>query len=762
MSRGRKRRRGSRADAGRDTEDDLEAAGEDPYVPQDYGDKEPLSPPNRDSSSVSLEPDKSTALQRDPQLNIHNLSFILHPCHEPSSPDQDTQSPNAEPAPAQQQPALLTRAVTALGLTDQSLQTMIKTYFDNMVAINLFHEPTFSQKLNTITTATQAKALLAAMMGYTAKFTTLDEGANKRAKSNLSAHYVNLALSFATEALHECGDEEPPLCILQAFIVLSHCQLTEGVRGKSWRSLGTCVRLAYEMNLHLVDTETMDGDVEVDAAQWCKDEEKRRAWWAVWEMDVFATTIRRTPTAIEWGQIETLLPVDDIYWFQNRPHGSCFFLKEPLCRWKTLQESGLQSAKAWYIVINSLMKDAQQISSPRGVYKAARGHRDPPRDSNSHAQARQNLEALGNLVHCLALALPEHLRFRNQPLGFEGRENGQITSARQLHCSIYNIYVMQQLARLMIYRYAIFARQTQDASFGKNSNRAQGENIDMDSFPMRQYFDAANNILNIVVRSCEDHIQHINPFLSSTIWLAAAIQLVHRGLSRTDDANARLIQSRFEVLHLTYKKCVSFWNIQTAMQQNLEALEAQLESSQASARDNNPENNLAGYDKQAFMLPSGASNNHSYPQAPNDELNGCVDGERRLSHDAQRRNDNPAAEISHFQSPPSTLNEVACDRGNDTAFGTTTTRAPRDTETVGDMIQPPLNVPVCDTFDVMSHLDDGLIEPLLFWKNNHQSLIPQVEGSGRIPDAGGYIDWRDMGLPSDIQSLLIRSHGQTL
>jgi hypothetical protein len=66
-------------------------------------------------------------------------------------------------------------------------------------------------------------------------------------------HFLNLALKYIDDALAECGDEPPPLCILQALIITGHCQLIEGVRGKAWRSLGICIRLAYELNLHLVD-----------------------------------------------------------------------------------------------------------------------------------------------------------------------------------------------------------------------------------------------------------------------------------------------------------------------------------------------------------------------------------------------------------------------------------------------------------------------------------------------------------------------------
>jgi len=92
-----------------------------------------------------------------------------------------------------------------------------------------------------------------------------------------------------------------------------------------------------------------------------------------------------------------------------------------------------------------------------------------------------------------------------------------------------------------------------------------------------QYYDAADCILGIVNRSCEEHILHINPFLSSTIWLASAVQLVRKHFVQAcSDRN--LIKSRFDVLYLTYKRCVQFWDVQTALQRNLEVIEEQLEA----------------------------------------------------------------------------------------------------------------------------------------------------------------------------------------
>jgi hypothetical protein len=86
---------------------------------------------------------------------------------------------------------------------------------------------------------------------------------------------------------------------------------------------------------------------------------------------------------------------------------------------------------------------------------------------------------------------------------------------------------------------------------------------DTDSLATRQYFEAADNIVTIVNRSCEDHIRYVNPFLSYTIWLGSTVQLVQR-IFCPPGANRNLIKSRFEVLHLTYKKFVSFWDIQFA------------------------------------------------------------------------------------------------------------------------------------------------------------------------------------------------------
>lgn len=488
----------------------------------------------------------------------------------------------------------------------------IKAYFDNMVAIDLFHEPSFPEKLSRIASPTQISALLAAMLTFAVRFypdgstdSALQADVNQRA-----AHFLDLALKYIDEALKECGDLTPPLCILQASIVAAHCQLSQGVLGRAWRSLGTCVRLAYEMNLHLIDTRGPTNTTSVDIGHWCEDEEKRRAWWAIWEMDFFATTIRRTPPAVDWSQVETLLPVENEYWFQRKPRPSSFLERDPAARWKALQASGNRSPKAWFIVINSLMKDAQRISSPRGVPSLSPANESQPDRMN---EARKRLETIANAVKCFGMALPSHLRYHNQYLGFDARGPGQYTSLRQTHCSIYSIYMMTQLARLMIYRYDVFkghsrvALSMHDSSESSTANydRSYPETMDeTESLAIKQYFEAADDMLSIVHRSCDDHIQYINPFLSNTIWLASAVHLMRSQFCRSE-TNKSVVKSRFEVMHLTFKKCVDFFNMHTIVQQNLGTLEEQLEACQRP--DRNQENDTICHNKEFYDNMPGST-----------------------------------------------------------------------------------------------------------------------------------------------------------
>lgn len=98
-------------------------------------------------------------------------------------------------------------------------------------------------------------------------------------------------------------------------------------------------------------------------------------------------------------------------------------------------------------------------------------------------------------------------------------------------------------------------------------------------------------MLTIIHRSCDDHIRYINPFLSNTIWMASVVHLMRSQLCRPGAVKSA-VKSRYEVLHLTYKRCVRFWDMNRTVQQNLETLEEQLEAwQQSKKRCSNEERN---------------------------------------------------------------------------------------------------------------------------------------------------------------------------
>lgn len=286
------------------------------------------------------------------------------------------------------------------------------------------------------------------------------------------SHFSSQALQYLTIAIDDCADEPLPLPLPQALILVSHRLLIQGVRGKAWRCLGLTIRAAYELNLHLIDAGRVeDGSVKVDYHQWCKDEEHRRAWWAIWEMDVFVSVIHRCPPGIDWPQNETFLPVEQHKWEQEEPQRSCTLRQRYLERYKALEATGNQSPKAWFIVINSLMKDAQMISSLVGVEMihslpseayfesgSAEGedtrYYPRPKNASRPTDCMSRLRAIHNVLQCVLLGLPRYLQCRNQYLDFGTHEKDRqsVISCRLLHSSIYSINVILQLTRLMIYK----------------------------------------------------------------------------------------------------------------------------------------------------------------------------------------------------------------------------------------------------------------------------------------------------------------------
>jgi hypothetical protein len=438
-------------------------------------------------------------------------------------------------------------------------------------------------------------ALLAAILAFAAQSLDVDI-ASELNRINICAlhddyksYFIDQAIIYLDEAIRECGDDPVPLFLLQALVLVTHWLLIRNVRGRAWRYLGTCVSVAYELNLHLVDSDDEAGDGGPDISRWCADEERRRAWWAVWEMDVFASIVRRCPTIIDWSQMKTCLPAQDDQWFRGEPQRSCVLYPSAIDRVRALESSGNKSPVAWYIVVNSLVKEARDISSPPEVLREAssragwklslhggsRGIRHRSPDEIQRAEAFQKLSMLSNALKCFTMGLPKFLRYHDQRLSFDGSVPSpcEQMSLRHFHSALYSIHMMTQLAKFMIYKYYIFHGNTNSPVVGQKSLLTL---LDPENDHTNQYFQAANNVTILIQRSSEDHFQFVNPCFANTVWLAAAVQLLRREVTSASGADRDQINSEFELVRFSYDRFVKNWGISHVLDANLITLEQQL------------------------------------------------------------------------------------------------------------------------------------------------------------------------------------------
>lgn len=161
------------------------------------------------------------------------------------------------------------------------------------------------------------------------------------------------------------------------------------------------------------------------------------------------------------------------------PQSSCPLMLNAAERWKPLAAAKTQSPKAWFIVINSLMKDEQNISSPMNIDKPimldsspgeaseAKSATDAQGEHGKKTTAAVNrLSNVPNSLYCTVMALPKELRYHGQYLDFGGsniKHYGAITQ-RHLHSHIYGIFMMTQLTKLMVLKYYVF-RAGVDSNF---------------------------------------------------------------------------------------------------------------------------------------------------------------------------------------------------------------------------------------------------------------------------------------------------------
>ncbi|KAI8931150.1 hypothetical protein NX059_011503 [Plenodomus lindquistii] len=191
---------------------------------------------------------------------------------------------------------------------------------------------------------------------------------------------------MAGDYLSKCrAFTSPTLAYLQGTIMYAFYSYNRGVFLQGWVHTGICVQLAYELGLDNVDDE--DSNAAQDMT-WSEKEELRRAWWGVWELDMFGSIISSRPAMIDCSRTSVLLPVSDEQWFSDVEIPSAPLLSNPGTCWKSLDRTENQSARAWFLVANHLMSLVQN-------------HRLRKEPISPEMQIR-----LENDLSCMRLALP--------------------------------------------------------------------------------------------------------------------------------------------------------------------------------------------------------------------------------------------------------------------------------------------------------------------------------------------------------------------
>lgn len=487
-------------------------------------------------------------------------------------------------------------------------------YFTNMTAFSLFRPGSIEPKFAMMQHHSDAEALVASMFSFSARYCR--DGDNCPSPS----HFARIASLKLDESVDNYGDVPPPLWLLQASVLISFYQLTLSVRSRSWKKLGGCIRYAYDMHLHLVDANhdpaATSAQPALDIPHWALLEERRRAWWAVWEMDVFASTIRRLPTAIDASLNLTMLPVPDDCWFGERYQESCFLAEDSSLRWKHLAQSGNHSAKAWFIVVNSLMRNTQRIVYPAGpVMQSLNGP--------NQADYSDELNIMANTLYCTITSLPTDLVYQGEALDFRIKhtpsgDGDTGVSPRQRHADKYSIHLMTQLCRFMVYHHRICARAPWLAQRQQGpSDRDKPAGPSSNSTPTQQansewsnYINASEEIVMVVRNSARDHCRYVNPFLANTLWFAAAAQVACNVFGPAS-LNRRLASSNLDLLKLTIEGFITFWGGMESLRGKLARIETGLQNLMAIPKHPSSRDGSAAAQRQ-----QGPATRHPTTQVP--------------------------------------------------------------------------------------------------------------------------------------------------
>lgn len=195
----------------------------------------------------------------------------------------------------------------------------------------------------------------------------------------------------------------PTLVYLQGLTVLAFYLYAMEPNSQGWVLIGICSRLAYELELDKVDEDFEKTKYQMTIPEaWSRQEERRRLWWCIWELDGFAAAIACRRPTIDKGNMQVMLPVSDKTWFSNTPVESAIIDPVPTTAWKTLEKCENQDVRAWFLLANFLLLSAHDLAQSR-------------------RSSKEDVKALETAVACFFLLMPSDYNLSSPSLSFTDR-----------------------------------------------------------------------------------------------------------------------------------------------------------------------------------------------------------------------------------------------------------------------------------------------------------------------------------------------------
>jgi hypothetical protein len=154
--------------------------------------------------------------------------------------------------------------------------------------------------------------------------------------------------------------------------------------------------MAYALSLHEIDGHaSLNAPESRESGDDTNDnEERRRAWWAIFHMDNFASFIGGRPPNIDISRSDVLLPVSDEAWYGHRQvQSACIRYKGIEIAWSSLVDKENQDGYAWFLIASYICRSTQETIENRDRSVAG-------------------LSVVQSAIQCFTLGLPPQLRPR--------------------------------------------------------------------------------------------------------------------------------------------------------------------------------------------------------------------------------------------------------------------------------------------------------------------------------------------------------------